>query len=88
MNRTTAQQSTYIDRVKDFATRLSDLIDKDGNVLLIEWNAGMSALLTDAKAFSGTEDSKESVTAVMVTLIALFDLMGKGHRDNLYNVRK
>jgi len=74
MDRTLAQQSTYIDRCKNFATALTDLIDKDGNVLLLEWNGGMNSLLTDPAAFAGTENDKADITAMMVTLNAFMTM--------------
>ena len=88
MDRTISQQSTFVDRVKNFATGLTDLIDKDGNVLLLEWNGGMNALLTDPAAFAGTEHDKADITAAFVSINALMTLMDAGHRDNLYNVKK
>jgi len=88
MDRTIAQQSTYVDRVANFATALTELLDKEGNVLQLEWNGGMDALLTDEAAFAGTPHNKADVTAVFVTLEALMTLMSQGHRDNLYNMRK
>ena len=88
MDRTIAQQSTYVDRVKDFSSAIINLIDKDGNVLLLEWNDGMNALLTDPAAFAGTEHDKDDITAAFVTINALMTLMAAGHRTNLYNLKK
>ena len=88
MDRTITQQSTYVDKLKNFATSMVNLLDRDGNVLLREWNGGMNALLTDPAAFAGTPHDKDDVTALLVTLNALMTLMDAGHRDNLYNMAK
>lgn len=88
MSRTISQQSTYVDKVANFATALADLIDSDANLLLLDWNQGMNNLLTDPEAFAGTEYDKAKVTAVMVTIGALNDLMDAGHRTNIYDMKK
>ena len=88
MSRTVSQQSTYVDKVADLATKLADLIDQDANGLLLDWDQGMNNLLTDPAAFAGTEYDKAKVTAMMVTINALFTLMEAGHRTNIYNIKK
>lgn len=88
MSRTISQQSTYVDKVANLATSLAQLIDGDGNELLLDWNQGMNNLLTDAGAFAGTEYDKTKVTAMMVTINALFTLMEAGHRTNIYDMKK
>ena len=88
MNRTLSQQSTYVDKLADLATSLASTLDGDANVLLLDWNQGMNDLLTDPAAFAGTEYDKAKVTAMMVTVNALFELLGTGHRTNIYAMKK